>query len=83
MDNIKLTSAGFATPAAGTRFSGDNVDGVLYPRVKIDIGGDDINSIIRPGIKINGGQDEVVLCVQNLAAGVENYFAIVDWREPL
>ena len=42
-----------------------------------------LTSAVRPGIDIDGTQDELVLCVQNLSSGIEDYYASINWREPL
>ncbi len=43
----------------------------------------ELNSAVRPGIAIDGTQCEMVLCVQNTSAGIEDYYAALNWREPL
>lgn len=43
----------------------------------------ELNSAVRPGVSIDGSLDEMVLCAQSLSSGVEDYYAAINWREPL
>jgi hypothetical protein len=42
-----------------------------------------LRSLLHPGVAIDGTADELVLAVQNLSNGAEDYYGSLNWSEPL
>lgn len=71
---------------ATNTISGGTVISSGYVRGTNQSGGDlaaPLKSLMKPGVDVDGTADELVLSVQNLSSGIEDYYASLTWAEPV
>jgi hypothetical protein len=76
-DNVIITKGANATPPSGTEIATDDVGGVQFQRVKLDVGGDGVSTPVTD-LATSAKQDTVIGELQTINSLVPDAYDYID-----